>query len=180
MTFDDSGWFWLTLADSGLWRTARVSQSLPESSKVIQRQSESARVSQILPESAGVLDRFWDLADFLGPLGVPKKLVFGKTGAKLLLWPPNGQMKQMFIIMVTFQNRSQKWLKLNQIMTSFWHNMYPGCCNPYTLPDAASSLWTSGWIVNTDILFSRIHPFFRSDKAAVTFEPVVWLEKPSI
>ena len=32
----------------------------------------------------------------------PKEFVFSKTGAKLLLWPPNCQMKHMFIIMVTF------------------------------------------------------------------------------
>ena len=31
----------------------------------------------------------------------------------------------MFINMVTFQNRSQKWLKLKKIMTSFRHNMHP-------------------------------------------------------
>ena len=40
-------------------KSARVSQSQPESSKVIQCRSESARVSKILPESARVLDRFW-------------------------------------------------------------------------------------------------------------------------
>ena len=58
------------------------SQSQPESSKFIQSRSESARVSQILQESERVLDRFWTLTDFWGPLGAHKELVFGKTGAK--------------------------------------------------------------------------------------------------
>ena len=85
----DSGWLWLILADSGwLWLTPTDCGGQPESARVSQShqksssRSESARVSQILPESAGVLDTFWVLAGFLGPLGAPREYVFGKTGAK--------------------------------------------------------------------------------------------------
>ena len=52
----------MTLADSGC---------PPESVRVSQSHPESARVSQNLPESAMVLDRFWAIDDFLGPLGGP-------------------------------------------------------------------------------------------------------------
>ena len=74
-TTADTGWLRLTTADSGwLWLTLTDSQSQLESARVIKSHpvsSESAKVSQILPESERVLDRFWALADYLGPLGGP-------------------------------------------------------------------------------------------------------------
>ena len=52
--------------------------------------------------------------------------------------------------MVTLQNRSQKWLKLKQIMTGFRHNMHPGCCNPYGLHSPLScGAW---WCCTGDLL----------------------------
>ena len=102
-TLADSGWLWLTITDSGGQpESARVSQSHQKSSRVDQSQPVSARFCQSQQKfyiGFGLLLTFW------GPWGAPKEFVFGKTGAKLLLWPPNWQMKHTFIFMVTFQSR---------------------------------------------------------------------------
>ena len=42
-------------------------------------------------------------------------------------------MKHMPVFRVSIQKRSQKWLKLELIMTSFWHNMQPEKFDPYIL-----------------------------------------------
>ena len=107
------GWLWPTMADSGgKPESARVSQSHQKSSRVGQSQPESIRFCQNQQE---FYIGFGPLLTFCGPWEASKEFVFGKTGAKLYLWPPNCQMKHIFIIMVTFQNRSQKWLKLKYV-----------------------------------------------------------------
>ena len=98
-----------------LWRTARVSQSQPESSKVIQRRSESARVSKILPESARVLGMLWALADFLGPQEGRKEQVMSKTDGKLLVGPQSCLNNDMSVFMRAFQKKSKKILKVKKI-----------------------------------------------------------------
>jgi hypothetical protein len=107
--------------------SARVRHSQPELARVIKRQPELARVSQSQPESARVGQSFRYVFGSFGLLGAPvgpKKIFVWRTCAKLILWPKNCQMKHLFIIMVTFQNRSQKSFKLHQNITSFRHNMF--------------------------------------------------------
>ena len=98
LTLADYGWLWLTLADSGwILMTLADSNWLWLTARVRQSHPELAKISQSQPQF------------FFG----------GGTSAKLILWPQNFQMK-MLVTMVTFPNRSQKWLKIKQNMTSFW------------------------------------------------------------
>ena len=137
-TLADSGWTWLTLADSGwLWLTLADYGGQPESARVIQSHQKSSKVGQSQPESARICQSqqefllgFGLLLTFWAPRGPLKNFFCVENLCKIIFWPQNCKIKPMFITVVVFHTKWQKWLKLWQNMTSFRHNMHLGCCNP--------------------------------------------------
>ena len=63
---------------------------------------------------------FSALADSFGPLGGPKEFVFAKTGAKLIQWPPNCQMKHICSLYVIIGNISEQVAKVTQSKMNYY------------------------------------------------------------
>ena len=138
MTFDEES-VWVLHSPP---ESARVNKSQPESARVSQSQQEPAKVShshqmssrrgQNHPESTSVCQSksLIYIFESFGLLGAPEGplnnfFVVAETGLKLLLWPQNQLNETHACFRVLIQKRSQKLLKLELIMTSFWHNMQP-------------------------------------------------------
>ena len=66
----------------------------------------------------------------LGLPGGHKEQVMSKTGWKLLQWLQSCLKNYSSVFMRALKNW-QNFPRVKQIMTSFWHNMHPGCCNQY-------------------------------------------------
>ena len=78
-----------------------------------------------------------------------------KTDWKLLLGPQSCLNIVRSVFMRAFQKKSQNLLKVKQNLTSFWHNLHPGCCNQYMcVNNKSQNLWQLYYFNLEEIIYN--------------------------